>query len=254
MRIKVRYYQLGIALGLPPRELEAIQQIHSHNVAQALTQVLLIWLRQRYNVEKFGRPTWQRLREAVDSPSGGENSAFAEKIAKKHIISSTSHHSNLSFLSLSLSWIVLHYFISLSTVTTRSHAAGSPVTQPGVMQPGVKQPWVPQPGVTQPEVKQPGITQPEFMQPWIPHPQHGVTQPAWSHTVRTHAARGPTAGSHAAGDSSHQNLNSPRHMVVVIYIIKSVLGRVCSSCIILVLRLCNVMVASQHIVDTRQML
>ena len=36
-------------------------------------------------------------------------------------------------------------------------------------------------------------------------------------------------------------------------VIKSVLGRVHSSCM-LVLRLCSVMVASQHVVDTRQML
>ena len=87
--IKARYHQLGIALDLPPGELEAIQQAHSHNVAQALTQVLLMWLRQRYNFEKFGRPTWQRLREAVGSPSGGENPALAEKIAEKHLTSGT---------------------------------------------------------------------------------------------------------------------------------------------------------------------
>ena len=102
--IKARYYQLGIALGLPPGELEAIQQAHSHNVAQALTQVLLIWLRQRYNFEKFGRPIWQKLREAVDSPSGGENPALAEKIAEKHLASYEASFKSLLFsLSLSLS-------------------------------------------------------------------------------------------------------------------------------------------------------
>jgi hypothetical protein len=94
VNIKARYYQLGIVLGLPPGELEAIQQAHSHNVAQALTQVLLLWLRQQYDVEKYGPPTWQRLREAVD----GENHALAEKIAEKHL---TSSKSNLN-LSLSL--------------------------------------------------------------------------------------------------------------------------------------------------------
>ena len=91
MNIKAGYYQLGIELGLPPRELEAIRKTHSQDVAQALTQVLLIWLRQQYNVEKFGYPTWQRLREAVDSPSGGNNHALAEKIAEKHLTSSMSH-------------------------------------------------------------------------------------------------------------------------------------------------------------------
>ena len=91
MNIKAGYYQLGIELGLPPRELEAIRRTHSQDVAQALTQVLLIWLMQQYNVEKFGCPTWQRLREAVDSPSGGNNHALAEKIAEKQLTSSMSH-------------------------------------------------------------------------------------------------------------------------------------------------------------------
>ncbi|MCG8622142.1 MAG: hypothetical protein MJE68_09135, partial [Proteobacteria bacterium] len=38
--IKARYYQLGIALGLPPGELEAIRRAHSQDMEQALTQVL----------------------------------------------------------------------------------------------------------------------------------------------------------------------------------------------------------------------
>ena len=86
--IKARYYQLGIVLGLPLGKLEAIRKTHSQDVEQALTQVLLLWLKQQYNVEKFGCPTWQRLREAVDSPSGGENPALAERIAKKYLTSS----------------------------------------------------------------------------------------------------------------------------------------------------------------------
>ena len=93
--IKARYYHLGIALGLPPGELEAIRKAHSQDMEVALTQVLLLWLRQQYNVEKFGRPTWQKLRKTVD----GENHTLAEKIAEKHCMC---HHSNLSSpLSLS---------------------------------------------------------------------------------------------------------------------------------------------------------
>ena len=93
-------------LGLPPGELEAIRKAHSQDMEVALIQVLLLWLRQRYNVEKFGRPTWQKLKEAVDR----ENHALAEKIAKKYLTSSMSHHTTLflvfsssSFSSSSLS-------------------------------------------------------------------------------------------------------------------------------------------------------
>ena len=43
------------------------------------------------------------------------------------------------------------------------------------------------------------------------------------------------------------------HEGIILYCSKSVLGRVRNSCM-LVLRLCFVIVASQHVVDTRQML
>ena len=98
MNISARYYNLGIELGLHPGKLEAVQQTYSLNVTEALTQVLLLWLRRQYDVETHGPPTWQRLREAVESPAGGDNPALAEEIAEKHLISSMSCH---SFKSLS---------------------------------------------------------------------------------------------------------------------------------------------------------
>ena len=93
--IKANYYQLGIELGLPPGELQTIKQENSQNIAQAFTEVLLRWLKGHYNVGRYGRPTWQRLKEAVGSPSGGSNAALAEKIAKKiaenRLLSSMNH-------------------------------------------------------------------------------------------------------------------------------------------------------------------
>jgi hypothetical protein len=95
VNISAKYYNLGIELGLHPGQVDAIRKIHSQDVEQALNQVLLLWLRRQYDVDKYGPPTWQRLRKAVDSPSGGGNPALAEKIAEKHLISSMGHHSNL---------------------------------------------------------------------------------------------------------------------------------------------------------------
>ena len=119
--IKARYYHLGIALGLPPGELEAIRKAHSQDMEVALTQVLLLWLRQQYNIEKFGCPTWQKLRKAVD----GENHTLAEKIAEKYCMY---HHSNLSSpllslsLSLSFSLSLLLRCLSNSTIMTHNYA------------------------------------------------------------------------------------------------------------------------------------
>ena len=84
VNIQSSYYQFGIELGLPLREMEAIKKAFQLDITQAFTEVLTIWLRQRYNVEKYGPPTWRRLVEAVDSPIGGSNHALAKKIAQHH--------------------------------------------------------------------------------------------------------------------------------------------------------------------------
>ena len=82
---KAAYFALGRALRIPVGELEAVQeQHHSTNLDSALYAVLLLWLRQRYNTEKFGRPTWQMLVKAVESSVGLNDHALAQKIAQKH--------------------------------------------------------------------------------------------------------------------------------------------------------------------------
>ena len=80
--IKANSYQLGVELGLPAGELDAIRK--GYAVDQAFSEVILRWLRQQYNVVRFGRPTWKRLVEAVESPIGGNNPALAVEIATNH--------------------------------------------------------------------------------------------------------------------------------------------------------------------------
>ena len=78
------YYQLGTYLGLPQRELEAIRMTYNTNINQAFMEVLLAWLRHRYNIKRYGPPTWRRLVEAVDNPAGGNNHALAKTIAEHY--------------------------------------------------------------------------------------------------------------------------------------------------------------------------
>ena len=84
LSINYSYYQLGIALGLPLGELDSIRAASFYNTDQAFCAVLLVWLRQLYDVYRHGPPTWRRLVEAVDSPSGGNNPALALNIASRH--------------------------------------------------------------------------------------------------------------------------------------------------------------------------
>ena len=70
-------------LGLPAGGLDAIKTQNSYNLDQAFTDMILMWLRQLYDVDRHGRPTRKRLLAAVSSPSGGKNPALARRAAAK---------------------------------------------------------------------------------------------------------------------------------------------------------------------------
>ena len=80
--ISSQYYDFGIALGIPPGVLGNIKE----EPKRALSNVLQEWLKQNYNTDKHGLPTWQKLVEAVDNPAGGNNHVLAKAIASEHLI------------------------------------------------------------------------------------------------------------------------------------------------------------------------
>ena len=86
MCIRDSYYSLGRSLRLLTDDLKAIREAYpsESDAEQALEDVLLLWLRQKYNVKKFGPPTWRMLVEAVDKKAGGNNHDLAEEIASNH--------------------------------------------------------------------------------------------------------------------------------------------------------------------------
>ena len=83
MDVAARYYFFGGALGLSPTKLAQIRE-DNRNSEQALSQVINVWLKQCFNVERFGLPSWRMLVVAVDSRAGGGNHALAKKIAYAH--------------------------------------------------------------------------------------------------------------------------------------------------------------------------
>ena len=84
--IKSVYLALGRCLRLKAADLKSIQAANpsESDSEQALTDTLELWLQQKYNVEKFGRPTWRILVEAVDRKVGGNNPELAKSIAAEH--------------------------------------------------------------------------------------------------------------------------------------------------------------------------
>ena len=81
-------FALGQSLRLRHDNIEAIRKKYPNKSEsdheRALTDVLLLWLKREYNVERFGPPTWRMLVEAVNRRSGGNNQELAKHIALNH--------------------------------------------------------------------------------------------------------------------------------------------------------------------------
>ena len=84
MPIANKWKHIGCALGIPQMELNAIQLNYGTDISEAVTQIISKWLSQSYNVEKFGKPSWDVLAKAVAHEAGGANKHRAEEIARKY--------------------------------------------------------------------------------------------------------------------------------------------------------------------------
>ena len=82
--VSAQWKNIGIALGLRLSILDGISAENSGDPAACLESVVAEWLGRRYNVERFGEPTWQRLVEVVGDPLGGGNTALAMDISMRH--------------------------------------------------------------------------------------------------------------------------------------------------------------------------
>ena len=74
-----RWKHIGLALRLDPSKLDEIEK---ENKELCLTKVLTLWLKRTYNTERFGKPSWKLLADAVHHHAGGNNPALALKITK----------------------------------------------------------------------------------------------------------------------------------------------------------------------------
>ena len=84
LTLKASYFSFGVALGIHVSELEALKNQSSHNVEQALTDVLILWLRKHYPTSSTTPPTWRNLVKAVASSSGSKHYGLAVDIASRH--------------------------------------------------------------------------------------------------------------------------------------------------------------------------
>ena len=84
--LTAEFHKIGTAFRLKSDTLKSIKQESADNM-EATIRIVDSWLKLNYNWQRFGKPSWRALVEAVASPIGGGNVALAMKIAKKHKIS-----------------------------------------------------------------------------------------------------------------------------------------------------------------------
>ena len=81
-----RWYEIGLALGLTPSSLDRLRSlvIGETDFIRLLTSMIVEWLKLGYNTDRFGKPTWRRIVEAVRASTGGRNPALAEALERKY--------------------------------------------------------------------------------------------------------------------------------------------------------------------------
>ena len=84
INVALMWKQLGLTLRLKNAELDSIQ-VSFMNPNDCMREMLLAWLRERYDVKRFGLPSWKLLCQCIQRPGGGNNPGLARKIAEKHI-------------------------------------------------------------------------------------------------------------------------------------------------------------------------
>lgn len=75
---------MGLALRLRQSDLDIIRLNHPIDPCSCLREVLQAWLQCKYNVQRFGSPSWKLLCKAVEQKCGGDNPTLATKIRDKY--------------------------------------------------------------------------------------------------------------------------------------------------------------------------
>ena len=75
-----KYADIGRGFGLAPSTIENIQENHPGDSSEALVEVIKTWIRQDFNTDKYGVPSWRKVVEVI----GGFDKLLAKRIAKAH--------------------------------------------------------------------------------------------------------------------------------------------------------------------------
>ena len=80
-----RWKVLGLELGIPYPTIERIDTDEGGKVMQCRIEMLVAWLKQNYDVDEFGYPSWSILKKALKNID--ENKVASQLPEKQHTCS-----------------------------------------------------------------------------------------------------------------------------------------------------------------------
>ena len=85
--IRANWELFGIQLGIDDDTIAAIKLENAGSPTWCLRGLLSTWLKENYDTQQHGYPSWRRLCVAIASPAGAGNQSLADTIAERHKIS-----------------------------------------------------------------------------------------------------------------------------------------------------------------------
>ena len=79
-----KWMDVGLMMGLKYSYLKGISTTNHESQRECLKEALAQWLKQAYDVDRNGLPTWKKMVEITADPIAGENPALATTLARNH--------------------------------------------------------------------------------------------------------------------------------------------------------------------------
>jgi len=99
-------------LRIYPSVKSTIGTKYNNDPSACLEAGVLAWLRKDFDVKKYGLPSWQTLVKAVANPTGGKNTALAQKIAQNHPGTIFVKSINVLMTKFFVTYSLVSYFVS----------------------------------------------------------------------------------------------------------------------------------------------
>ena len=79
--LSAKWEELSIYLGLPADKIDTIKHDNHDNAKRCWNQALLAWIKQGYDTNKYGKPSWRTLLRAIAE----ENKRLFKELSQKHL-------------------------------------------------------------------------------------------------------------------------------------------------------------------------